>query len=335
MSLIILRAGPSTLVQDLGRPGHAALGVTASGVADRAAAATALRATGTHPAAAVLEVLLGGFVAMTDMPAIAVVTGARGVVVVTDSDGSRRTTATGEVLRLAAGATIEISQPISGLRSYLAIRGGIDASVVLGSRSRDTLAGLGPAPLVAGDVLGVGDRVVGPWADGWHAAVGGLVAQGSAPVELDLIPGPRDDLFPPEAWVVLAATGRRLGALRLPRVTATGIAARPGLTSALALASAVALTAASVLVAGAVAFLGLAAPEIARRAVGDTSPRLQLPASAAVGATILVVADLLAVRTTLALPWTEATVTGVPFGALVAPLCVPVVLLSLSRRSTR
>ena len=135
--------------------------------------------------------------------------------------------------------------------------------------------------------------------------------------------------------LVLAATGRRLGALRLPRVTATGIAARPGLTSALALASAVALTAASVLVAGAVAFLGLAAPEIARRAVGDTSPRLQLPASAAVGATILVVADLLAVRTSLALPWTEATVTGVPFGALVAPLCVPVVLLSLSRRSTR
>ena len=211
MSLLILRAGPSTLVQDLGRPGHAALGVTASGVADRAAAATALRATGTDPAAAVLEVLLGGLVAMTDTPAIAVVTGARGVVVVTDSDGSRRTAATGEVLRLAAGATLEIRQPTSGIRSYLAIRGGIDASVVLGSRSRDTLAGLGPAPLVAGDVLGVGDRVVGPWADGWHAAVGGLVAQGSAPVDLDLIPGPRDDLFPPEAWVVLAATGHVSG----------------------------------------------------------------------------------------------------------------------------
>ena len=211
MSLMILRAGPAALVQDLGRPGHASLGVTASGVADRAAAAAALRATGTDPAAAVLEVLLGGLVAMTDSPMIAVVTGARGVVVVTDSDGSRRTAATGEVLRMDAGATLEIGRPAAGIRSYLAVRGGIDAPTMLGSRSRDTLAALGPEPLAAGDVLAVGDRVVGPWADGWHAAVVGLAAQGNAPARLDVIPGPRDDLFPPEAWDVLGATGHVSG----------------------------------------------------------------------------------------------------------------------------
>lgn len=211
MSLMILRAGPAALVQDLGRPGHASLGVTASGVADRAAAAAALRATGTDPAAAVLEVLLGGLVAMTDAPAIAIVTGARGVVVVTDPDGSRRTAATGEVLRLDAGATLEIGRPTAGIRSYLAVRGGIDAPTVLGSRSRDTLAALGPEPLTAGDVLAVGDRVVGPWADGWHAVVVGLVAQGDAPVQLEVIPGPRDDLFPPEAWDVLASIGHVSG----------------------------------------------------------------------------------------------------------------------------
>ena len=47
--------------------------------------------------------------------------------------------------------------PPVGLRSYLAVRGGIDVPPVLGSRSTDTLSGLGPAPLRAGDRLPVGD----------------------------------------------------------------------------------------------------------------------------------------------------------------------------------
>ena len=234
MSLLVLRAGPSALVQDLGRPGHASLGVTASGAADRAAAAAALRAVGTDPAAAVLEILLGGLTVMTDAPAVVAVTGAAGFVVVGTPTGSRRRAATGEVLRLEAGATLEIGRPAAGVRGYLAVRGGIDAPTVLGSRSRDTLAGLGPPPVVAGDVLAVGDRVVGPWAEGWHPAVaggglsgprrgdggglrggsggaGGGSRVGDAGVELDVIPGPRDDLFPAEAWDVLAATGHVSG----------------------------------------------------------------------------------------------------------------------------
>lgn len=231
MSLMILRAGPAALVQDLGRPGHAALGVTGSGAADRAAAALALRCLGTDPGAAVLELLLGGLVLMTDSPAVVAVTGARGLVVVTTSSGSRRTAATGEVLRLDAGSTLEIGRPDSGVRTYLGVRGGIEVPPVLGSRSRDTLSGLGPPPLVAGDVLAVGDAVVGPWADHWHAAGGdprgvmgprggtgprvgagpGGRGGGPDPVVLDVIPGPRDDLFPPGAWRVLAETGHVSG----------------------------------------------------------------------------------------------------------------------------
>lgn len=211
MSLFVLRAGPSVLVQDLGRPGHAALGVTASGVADRAAAATALRAVGTDPAAAVLEVLLGGLTVMTDHPAVVAVTGAVGVVVVVAPSGSRRRAATGEVLRLEAGATLEIGRPDAGVRGYLAVRGGIDVPAVLGSRSRDTLAALGPPPIVAGDVLTIGDRVVGDWADGWHPAASGGAPTGPAGIELDILPGPRDDLFPDAAWDALAATGHVSG----------------------------------------------------------------------------------------------------------------------------
>lgn len=237
MSLRVLRAAPSALVQDLGRPGHAALGVTASGPADRASAAAALRAVGTDPRAALLEILLGGLVLMTDSPVIVAVTGARSVVVVVNPDGSRRTAATGDVLSLPAGGTLELGRPHVGTRIYLGVRGGIDVPGVLGSRSRDTLAALGPPPLAAGDVLDVGDAVVGPWADGWQAAVGGVSAgwtgggvggvtggwidvgvgagrgTGAAPepVELDVIPGPRDDLFPPEAWDVLAQTAHVSG----------------------------------------------------------------------------------------------------------------------------
>ena len=192
MSLLVLRAGPSALVQDLGRPGHASLGVTASGAADRAAAATALRAVGTDPAAAVLEVLLGGLTVRTDEPAIVAITGAEALVVVVTADGSRRTVATGEVLRLDAGSSLEIGRPVAGVRSYVGVRGGIDVPAVLGSRSRDTLAALGPPPVVAGDVLDVGDAVVGPWADGWQVSAGRGVVGGGAvtgareSVELDL-----------------------------------------------------------------------------------------------------------------------------------------------------
>lgn len=134
---------------------------------------------------------------------------------------------------------------------------------------------------------------------------------------------------------LLLATGRRLGALRLPTGVATTIGARPGPTRLLALGAAVALTTAAVLVAGAVAFLGLAAPEIARRALGTSAPALLLPAAAAAGAAILACADVLAVRTTLAVPGVAEAVTGLPVGALVAPVCIPFVLAALAVRSRR
>lgn len=59
--------------------------------------------------------------------------------------------------------------------------------------------------------------MVGPWADGWQVSAGRGVVGGGAvtgareSVELDVIPGPRDDLFPPAAWDVLAATGHVSG----------------------------------------------------------------------------------------------------------------------------
>ena len=93
---------------------------------------------------------------------------------------------------------LELAVPPRGLRSYLAMRGGIDVPAVLGSRSTDTLSGLGPAPLRAGDRLAVGSLAgEEPFVD--IAAVG---APAERPV-LRVLPGPRRDWLAPEAWAEL------------------------------------------------------------------------------------------------------------------------------------
>ena len=93
-------------------------------------------------------------------------------------------------LQLAAGAMLEFGTPSAGLRTYLAVRGGLDVPPVLGSRSTDTLSGLGPDPLSEGDRLAVGDeQVEAPSVD--------VAPQDEPPDELVLRirVGPRDDWF--------------------------------------------------------------------------------------------------------------------------------------------
>src|SRR6202012_3091671 len=55
------------------------------------------------------------------------------------------------------GGVVSLGVPRSGLRSYLAVRGGIDGPPVLGSRSYDVLSAIGPRPLQAGDVVPIGE----------------------------------------------------------------------------------------------------------------------------------------------------------------------------------
>ena len=87
-----------------------------------------------------------------------------------------------------------------GIRYLLAVRGGLDVQIVLGSRSRDTLAALGPDPVVAGQVLAVGAE---------PAASVPVVDQDIAfpppagPVTLALLPGPRADWFTDAARTAL------------------------------------------------------------------------------------------------------------------------------------
>jgi biotin-dependent carboxylase-like uncharacterized protein len=157
MTLDVRAVGASVLVQDHGRAGWAHLGVPRSGALDRPAAAFANRLVGNHPDAACLEVLLGGLVVGADQACWIAVSGAPCAVEV---DGRPRDFAA--AVRLPAGSELRLGTPSAGLRSYLAISGGVDVEPVLGSRSTDTLGRLGPAAVVVGDRLPVGTPTGSP-----------------------------------------------------------------------------------------------------------------------------------------------------------------------------
>lgn len=147
----VLRTGMGTTVQDAGRHGHAHLGIGRSGAADAASYALANRLVANPDGAAALEVVLGGLRLRARGAVTVAVTGAPCPVTV---DG--RGAAVDTVLHLPDGAELELGIPATGLRSYVAVRGGIDVAPVLGSRSTDTLAGLGPPVPRPGAVLPVG-----------------------------------------------------------------------------------------------------------------------------------------------------------------------------------
>ncbi|HEX7385793.1 MAG TPA: 5-oxoprolinase/urea amidolyase family protein [Castellaniella sp.] len=153
----VLSPGAQTLVQDLGRPGMAALGVSASGALDRAASAKANRLVGNSASAAVLECAWGGLSLVCHGSAVVAVTGAPVSVVVATASGMRLPAAAGNQLQMRDGQVLRLGRPRAGMRCYVAVLGGWDVPPVLGSRATDVLASIGPAPLVRGDRLPVGE----------------------------------------------------------------------------------------------------------------------------------------------------------------------------------
>jgi biotin-dependent carboxylase-like uncharacterized protein len=176
----VVRPGPLMTVQDLGRPGFAHLGVPHSGAADVTSLCLANRLAGNQERAAGLELTFGGAVLRFGSPAWIAVTGAPVPV---------RAGAMNAPFHVAAGGVVEFGTPSGGVRTYVAVRGGIDVPPVLGSRSADLLSGLGPAPLSAGDRLPVGRS---------SGLINVDVAPGYVPDPdpvLRVMPGPRDEWF--------------------------------------------------------------------------------------------------------------------------------------------
>lgn len=199
-ALAVVRAGALTTVQDRGRPGHAHLGVPRSGALDGPAAALANRLAGNAPDAAVLETTVDGCSVRPRSAVTVAVTGAPCPVTV---DG--RPAAWGAPVGVRAGSVLDVGAAVRGVRSYVAVSGGIAVEAVLGSRSTDLLSGLGPAPLTDGAVL-----PLGPSRD-VHTRVD-VAPQPAPPAELVLrvALGPRDNWFTPEAVELFTARTYRV-----------------------------------------------------------------------------------------------------------------------------
>lgn len=205
-ALEVIDPGLYTTVQDAGRPGHAHEGVAPSGWLDAPAATLANRLVGNDPGDAVLEVTISGpvlrLVGGPDSARRIAVTGARAVVRV---DGAP--IAMDAPLELPAGSRIDVGPLTGGARAYLAVSGGARTDMVLGSRSTDSLSGLGPPALCAGDVLPLGpDHGRRP-----PIEVAPVRRRDPVPV-LRVIVGPADDLLEPGALTQLVDTTWTVGA---------------------------------------------------------------------------------------------------------------------------
>jgi len=192
----VLHPGPFTTVQDLGRPGLAHLGVSRSGAADTASLRLANQLAGNEDGAACLEATLGRLALRFDCDAVVALAGAPAPVQLTGPAGQVSQPAAGTAFELTAGTVLRLGPPRSGLRSYLALAGGIDVPAVLGSRSADCRSGLGPRPLRPGDWLRAGEPRSRPERQPEGPATPRERLPGPADeVELRAIPGPRDDWF--------------------------------------------------------------------------------------------------------------------------------------------
>ncbi len=281
--IVVVNPGMLSVVEDLGRRGWSAMGVSPSGAADRGAATRANTAVGNAADAAVLEMVLGGVTVEFREAATIAVTGAtlpielwvpsadRGGASTTDRSGEASSTEEpdvrgdadrtadstdsaemGRAIEVPVGTRVRLGRPKRGLRSYLAVRGGIDVEPVLGSRSTDLLAGLGPARVQAGDVLPIGrpapdtepdaasdsppdaasDTERGPEPDTGpdteREATPETARETANPIpELEVLPGPQLDWFTADApetlaagdWTVTASSNRVAVRLQGPAPT--------------------------------------------------------------------------------------------------------------------
>src|SRR2546421_12217209 len=195
-----MNPGRWTTIQDRGRPGRERFGTPPGGAADWFAAAVANRLVGNHPDAAVLECTAAGPSLRFDSDRVVAVTGAHAAEI-----------ETWVPYVMNRGSTLEVAAIGPGLRTYVAVRGGIDIPIVLGSRSfcqRGTFGGGFGRPLAAGDRLAIAqmvghEPVFEPWSPSHR-----LPLQG--PWEVRTIAGPHPDAFAADALERLEATACRI-----------------------------------------------------------------------------------------------------------------------------
>ncbi len=184
MAIKVLHPGLATSIQDLGRPGYFHLGIPLGGAMDRLALKAANLLVGNDEGAAGLEAVFIGPKLEFETDAMVAVTGAEMPIKV---DGEEKPGWT--AFKVKAGQVLTFDYLKTGARIYIAISGGIDVPLALGSRSTyaiGALGGLNGRPLAAGDDLPVGqalDAVEG------KAIPEALRRRPGMPAELRVLPG--------------------------------------------------------------------------------------------------------------------------------------------------
>jgi KipI family sensor histidine kinase inhibitor len=202
--LEIVTPGLRAVLEDDGRHGVAAIGVPLGGPADPDSFLLANRLVGNGDGAGALEITAGGTrVRCLSACHVAAVGGAPDVRV----DGAA--VPAGQVVPLAPGQLLEIGRLHGGLRSYLAVAGGLRGPELFASLASDELSGLGPGPLGPGHVL-----AAGPWKPplGDHVLPGlPRVVAGDAPLVVRVVAGPHGERFVPDVLARLAGRRFRVG----------------------------------------------------------------------------------------------------------------------------
>jgi biotin-dependent carboxylase-like uncharacterized protein len=195
MTIEVLKPGLSTTVQDLGRPGYYHLGIPLSGGMDRFALRAANLLVGNEEGDAVLEVVFLGPALRFATDAVVAVTGAE---LPPKLDGVPCDTWT--TITVKADQVLSFDFLKAGARAYIAISGGIDVPLVLGSRSTyalGALGGLDGRALRAGDILTLGAKRSSVPAG--RAVPAEFRPGPSTPVQLRVLPGLYNDRVTEEA----------------------------------------------------------------------------------------------------------------------------------------
>jgi antagonist of KipI len=147
----IIKPGLLTTVQDLGRPGFQQYGIVVGGALDRFAARAVNLCVGNEDNAALLEMAQTGPDLIFDRDTLIAWGGGD-----FDARVAGQSLPRDRAVRVAAGETINFWPAKTGLRAWMAVAGGIDVPLVMGSRTTYRRAGIGGhegRPLAAGDVL--------------------------------------------------------------------------------------------------------------------------------------------------------------------------------------
>lgn len=196
----VVKAGRWSTIQDQGRPGLEGFGIPPGGAADCFAARVANELVGNRPDAALLECTAAGPALRFDDDHIVALTG-----------GEVASAPNWQAVRVPRGSSLNVATIGPGLRTYVAVRGGIDVPLVLGSRSfcqHGTFGGGFGRPLAAGDRLRIGltvghEPATVPWPPSHRLPLRG-------PWEVRVIAGPQRDAFAVDALERLGATACRV-----------------------------------------------------------------------------------------------------------------------------